>query len=347
MGIEIDLLSVGKGKRGGDAIALRYGNLSDPNQQMVVVIDGGSIESGNELVGIIQNHYHTNDVDLVICTHTDGDHSSGLRPVLKELDVNLLWLHRPWAHSYAVRDAFKDGRITSKSLSKNMQIAYDFAYELESIAKENKISIEEPFAGMTFNGGAITILSPSEEYYESLIPTFTKTPQQISEEVKAFGKIEEIEYGYEDMSMESELLDAKGETSGENNSSVVALFQFDNKKFLFTGDAGVPTLINTIRFARLMGVSLMDLHRFQIPHHGSHNNISPTILKYIKAEKAYVSAPPDNYKHPAKTVTNAFLRREIPVFSTQGKSIRYHYNAPDRTGYKPAEKVPFFNKVEL
>jgi hypothetical protein len=41
---EMDFLPVGLGERGGDAIALRFGEELTPQQQKVVVLDGGSEE---------------------------------------------------------------------------------------------------------------------------------------------------------------------------------------------------------------------------------------------------------------------------------------------------------------
>ncbi|HLV39997.1 MBL fold metallo-hydrolase, partial [Xanthomarina sp.] len=80
--LEIDFLAVGNGEKSGDAIAFRYGDFTDPNKQKVIVIDGGTKESGKELCTLIKSTYHTNTIDLVVCTHPDGDHASGLTEVL-------------------------------------------------------------------------------------------------------------------------------------------------------------------------------------------------------------------------------------------------------------------------
>ena len=50
MAYEIDFLPVGDGSKSGDAIALRYGNLTDSSQQTVVIIDGGYSDDGEALV---------------------------------------------------------------------------------------------------------------------------------------------------------------------------------------------------------------------------------------------------------------------------------------------------------
>jgi len=47
MAWEVDFLAVGEGEKSGDAIALRWGNLSGPRtEQTIFVIDGGTQDSG-------------------------------------------------------------------------------------------------------------------------------------------------------------------------------------------------------------------------------------------------------------------------------------------------------------
>src|SRR5438105_4350699 len=100
MGYEVDFLPVGDGERSGDAIALRFGNLSGSRlEQTVMVIDGGYVESGEALVEHIKEYYKTDDVDIVVSTHPDADHAAGLAVVLEQLRVRVLWMHRPWNHT--------------------------------------------------------------------------------------------------------------------------------------------------------------------------------------------------------------------------------------------------------
>ena len=55
MGYEVDIIGVGKESKSGDAIAIRWGNLSGPrNEQKVVIIDGGFRESGQDVVDHIK-----------------------------------------------------------------------------------------------------------------------------------------------------------------------------------------------------------------------------------------------------------------------------------------------------
>lgn len=45
-------------------------------------------------------------------------------------------------------------------------------------------------------------------------------------------------------------------------------------------------------------------------------------------------------------VTNAFIRRGVKVFKTEGCTIRHKNNMPAREGWNSAEKLAFNSEVE-
>lgn len=343
--IEIDFLNVNSGEKSGDAIAFRYGNFSDSSTQKVVVIDGGTLESGKMLVTLIKEIYETDTVDLVICSHPDGDHASGLREVLNELTVFELWLHKPWDHSKHICDLFQDGRITPDSLDEKSRDAYDFAHQLEIIAIEKGIPVREPFTGREFDNGTIQVLGPSIDYYRELIPNFARSPEANSLLEKAFLEFKKTITWVRE-TFEGELLDETGETSAENNSSTVIMLKFQDEKFLFTGDTGIQALTKVIDFTTPEKIDLSNLRFLQVLHHGSKRNVSPSVLNKIKGVYAYISAAKDSDKHPSRKVINALLRRGSKVFSTEGQNLLYHFNGQMRMGYGPLEGHSFYSEVQ-
>src|SRR5271166_3292805 len=107
MGIEIDFLAVGDGSKSGDAIAVRFGNLHGKREeQTVITIDGGTKESGDNLVDHIKKYYGTTVVDFAFLTHPDADHASGMSEILEKLTVKQVVMHRPWEHSDAIHHLF-------------------------------------------------------------------------------------------------------------------------------------------------------------------------------------------------------------------------------------------------
>jgi beta-lactamase superfamily II metal-dependent hydrolase len=365
MGYEIDILAVGEGERSGDAIAIRCGNLQgSPDEQSVIVIDGGTLDSGERLVNHIKTEYGTTSVLMALSTHPDGDHSSGLTVVLNELDVGELWMHKPWDHSAEIKKWFADGTLTNDSLSRKLRKELENASDLDKIARRKGIPVYEPFSDGSVNGrypGAIRVLGPTEAYYQSLLPHFRDTPA-----VKAsFNALEGLRSFYERgagvvtkvlenyWGIETLAEPVEDATSAENNSSAILLLTLDGRNLLFTADAGVPALIRAANYARTVGIDLKTCVFEMVPHHGSKRNVGPTILNRIVGPRLSGPSPSTKMtvvvsaamegepKHPAAKVTNAYKRRGAKVLATQGNNIRVPYDAPPRAGYGPANPVPF------
>lgn len=348
--VEIDFHRVGEGEKSGDAISIQYGLLNSKlsYRRKVIVIDGGTIDNGERMVEHINKYYHTKEIDLMISTHPDNDHSSGLRILMDKLIVKELWMHTPWKYPDKIIDLFADKRLTPSSLADRLIEDMSTVSELECKAAEKGIRIINPFEGREFDNDTLKVLGPSCRYYRTLIKDFRQTPTPISEGIfkKAVGKIAEaVTWAVE--SMDIETLDESGETSAENNSSVVSLFNYSGIKILFTADAGIPALNNVIEYAKNNNISLSGIEYLQVPHHGSKRNISPNILNNIMPKKAIVSCSADGApKHPAKKVTNALIRRRTKVYTTSGNSLFCHCNRDSRPGYIPSKSVEFYDRVE-
>lgn len=353
MSYEIDFLPVGDGERCGDAITLRFGNLyGSRDEQVVVVIDGGYRDNGEAVVQHIKMYYETDRVDLVISTHADQDHISGLHVVLEELKVDELWMHKPWEYSSAAKRAL--GNSTGNGVPVHVRMSLDSARALEQLAISNGIRIMAPFAGLTHNSGLLRVLTPSEAFYSELLQEFDRSASllgRMAAKAKTFVKrITE--------SWENETLEEGGETSAVNESSTVLLLSVDERNLLFTADAGQRALDHVVDLFDAAGLDADILDFVQVPHHGSRRSVSPSLLDRLlgprlsESEKgavrrrAYVSAAEDAPKHPSKQVTNAFLRRGAPVYSTEGRAIRHHHDAPARDGWTVVNPLPFYNEVE-
>ncbi len=328
---EIDFLKVGADEKSGDAIALRF-----PRQGRwaVVVIDGGFVDVGAELVEHVQRWYNTRRVDLVISTHPDADHLNGLTPVLEGLDVTELFIHLPRLHRSDVSDW-----------------GVEPVDDLVRLAQRRRVTVTEPFAGESRFGGILTIAGPTVEYYESLLDEARLGAIQAVAASRGFGAAagvavrklasRVVEY------LPAETLTNLGETSERNNSSVMTLLTINGQRLLFTGDAGIPALTNAADYLEMLPSASIPFALFQAPHHGSRHNVGPKILDRllgsetnVKRGEAIISASDKAPKHPSPKVANALLRRGHPAYTTEHAGICFPNGLALRPGWSPASPLP-------
>jgi beta-lactamase superfamily II metal-dependent hydrolase len=348
MGVEIDFLPVGDGARSGDAIALRYGDAL--RGYRVMIIDGGTKEAGERLVHHVRQVYGTNRADDVLNTHPDGDHASGLTVVVEQLQVGRMWMHRPWNYAESIRHLFHDGRITDNSLEQRFREALQSAHELEAVTMARQIPISEPYQGAWV--GPFIVLSPNVDWYlRELVPNFRGAPalkQEAGLDAMLKAILDRAKSGVQwvQETLDIETLSEDGETSAQNESSVVMCGNFDGQKVLITGDAGLIALARAYEYATRIGSRLDDLWILQVPHHGSRNNVAPSILNMIMGRYAITSAAANDEIHPRRVVTNALRRRGAKVYATKGVSLRLHVGMGAREGWGPATEIPFYTEVE-
>lgn len=360
MAYEVDFLGVGEESKSGDAIAIRFGNLAGSREeQMVVVIDGGFTKDGDALVEHIKTHYGTDTVDIVISTHPDQDHINGLFPVIEKLDVKRLWIHKPWDDKYGLASLFSDGRVTDDSISRRLKEALEAASNLVDLAEKKNILIEDPFTGLSYKN--VTVLGPSEQYYRSLLTQLDGMPaaKNLDESL-----LDEIFLGAEHLIDEAvklvtsiwgeDKLDDEDSTSAKNNMSVITQVIVDEKRLVFTGDAGI-TALNSATDEIEKCTSGAKLSFIQVPHHGSRRNVGPSVLNRLlgepvneKEERNIVAiastAKHGEPKHAHKAVLNAFTHRGVNVVSTRGCGVCHALGAGQRQGWGPVEAEPYHYK---
>ena len=352
MNYEVEFIPVDSGSKSGDAITVRWSE-DGGNTFKIGVIDGGTKESGEAIVRHIEKYYGTCDVDFVLNTHPDSDHCSGLTVVLEKLNVKSLWMHLPWNYSGELITFIKDGRVTPGSLEERLKERLSRAHELYELAVAKKVNVFEPFQGNTV--GPFRVLSPSRDWYKELVCKFRDMPsadiQRFPLIAKAISKVINV---VEDFHIET--LREGGETSPENESSVVLSAQFtDNRKILLTGDVGIQGLTKAADYAdtALPGWN-QKINAIQIPHHGSRRNVSPSILDRILGSKtqsedrgwAYCSASKDSEEHPRKSVINAFTRRGYKCCATKGQTKRHYSGMPEREGWVKVTPLQLYSEVE-
>lgn len=359
MGYEVDFLGVGKESKSGDAIAIRFGNLHGSRQeQTVVIIDGGFSDTGDELVEHVKSHFGTEVVDIVINTHPDMDHINGLETVLNELTVHELWIHQPWNHNDGLADKFKDGRVSDNSLGEQLKNNLEKAWSLVQLAHTKDVVVREPFTGMQDVSGSLKVLGPSLNYYQELIPEFEGMPTRRSESNASCNLLEKAMSALKRffVTWGDDHIDDDGKTSAKNNSSVITQLIVNERRLIFTGDAGIQALEQAADEVEICN-SPAELRFIQIPHHGSRRNIGPTVLNRLigppisEGESRSISAIASTAKsgepkHPRKSVMNAFTHRGCNTLATRGDGVRHSHDAPNREGWNALAPEPYHHDYE-
>lgn len=362
-GIEIDFLPVGEKSKSGDAICIRWGyNLCDTTEktreQRILVIDGGYSENGDAIVEHIKKYYGTSHISAVINTHPHRDHISGLHKVVEKCSVANLIIHKPWEHT-GLKEVFNDGRITSRSIKEHLKEGLESAYSLVQEAVAKKVKVYECFAPSCWDekdwlGVKVKILGPTKDYYDSLLPAFSSTPTEGADVDLG----QRVDFSLPMVPYWKCPLTDDGETSAENNSGIILTLTLPQSEgggiVLLTGDVGIPALNKAMDLAEKNKMEIPNHIRFfQVPHHGSIQNLGPTVLNRIFGSfcsdaVSYVSVSKEHDdEHPAKHIVNALNDRGVSCCQTQGCKIRKSFGSvPARKGWTDIKAIEPSPSVE-
>lgn len=327
---EIRFFQVGNASKGGDAILIRL--LDEYQKTTVIVVDGGYKETGEKIIAYLKR-LNISIIDLVINTHPDIDHISGLIRLFEEqsLTIKKLIMNRPWRDSNITADYFADSRITDKSVNKRMTEAFKYAYQLEqaAISKIGENNIIHPVVGNNYFD-CLTILSPSKDLYRTKLLESDKTPTTLDDNgntktfVKTMKKLVKYIKGF--MSWKDE------DTTPINETSIVSLLCMPDKNYLLTADAGKNGIKEALDYKNSQyGLSHRIINVLQLPHHGSRKNMTPELIQRIDAKEYIISCPPNGLDshHPSRRLVNMVLEK-IPtakIFKTVDcNSFVFYYN---------------------
>ncbi|WP_315705075.1 MULTISPECIES: MBL fold metallo-hydrolase [unclassified Bradyrhizobium] len=352
---EIDFLDV-EAKSSGDAICIRY---EVAGQRYIHVVDGGFQSTGEAVVKHINAFYDSPArIEHVVATHNDGDHAVGLQNVLETYNVGALWMLRPWVYAEELLPRFKN-YTNAGNLRSALRKAYSNLAALEDIAVRRGITIYEPFQGSVI--GAFRVMAPTRKRFLDLVVDSDKTPVAVDEGAlsllaRALTGIAQKAAALVSAAWGAEYFPA-GETSNENEMSVVQYAYLSGFKIMLTGDTGRSGLREVIEYAPLAGLSLPGIDRFQVPHHGGRHNVSSELLDQILGKKldqqgspakfsAFISSAKADEDHPRKSVVRAVIHRGGMVYTTESTSIRTQGGFAPQRSWGPAVPAAYPEEQE-
>lgn len=361
-GFEIDFLPVGDKSKSGDVICMRWGNLHDPLKQNVMVVDGGFAENADDIVAHIRKYYHTTYIDYAVVSHPHADHIGGIKKMLeyakdnKRVTIMSLWMHNPYNHIDL--NKFESEKSKMRTVKESLDENLAAVSEILQIAQDKKIAIVEPFVslrGFDLGYGVIGyVLGPTKTYYENMLASFNATPSTGAKEER-----DRIRYTGGVVDADKKTLTSEGNTSAENESSVILCLKLPNGEIvLLTGDAGMDALRQALKVAESHHIGIAENIRvFKVPHHGSIQNLSEDVLDGILGTSSgagcrnrafafiLVSKHPEK-GHPDKVVTNNIWARNCKPYKTGGTKLCYGIGDCEDRGWVSATPIEKFDKVD-
>jgi len=312
MNIKIHILDV----KDGDAIILE---LSKDDKNLVMVIDGGKTSYYTEkmkpkLKEILKAN-NKQAPDIIVCTHYDSDHIGGLIPLIEDYiaDIREVWIHRT---PDLINTYINKSNLLLEQKSKNVgnlawnnfinlfesrpekqKLDQNAMFLIESLPQLKRIvdlipekKLKQIYHGQTplNDWKEIKVLGPTKDYYNSLFPS-SKTFESFIEEEAESLLLSTRPYRQLKLSGISICDQLKNENqttlTSTNKASIILAVDNQDKRYLFTGDAGVESFKSIPNYK----MELKNLFFLKIPHHASDNNLTKELIELMNPIYAYSS----------------------------------------------------------
>jgi hypothetical protein len=289
----------------GECLLVEFGR---PDQSRFLLIDGGvaTTYSGglrNRLAAIGQVGGR---LDLVILSHVDNDHITGLLDLFAELhaqrasgqpelvSVEALW-HNSFHTTIGVRSDLESRlrRLLSQPGSAGAAMVCTQAtlagigegQALSRTARQlvipinpgfpkGRVVLEESPAAVTLGNMSLRVVGPSRS---SLI--------RLRRQWRAWLRRHEEAIGSGDP-----LLAANSDRSVPNLSSIMTLVEADGRRMLLSGDGRSDHLLQGLeRIGLLVPGGTITVDLLKLPHHGSARNVTKTLFDRVRANRYVIS----------------------------------------------------------
>jgi len=331
MSIEFEFFKAGH----GDSILISTSNGTN------ILIDGGEEGTYGEEIEDSLDERGIEKLDLVVLTHIDSDHIGGIIEMLEEDNhdrINELW--------------FNDSTI--KINVKNGEIGYGQGNTLEEIIKDTpikhnsnlffekgcNIADREYFIGSDIK---LTLLSPMKD----TLCTQVKKWKEYNGEIAGLSCFDERDLGLVAENFRAENLNkaktkklAKAtKTSLANETSIAFILEYNQKKFLFLGDADIKTINQSLIDLNYSSKNRLEVEFVKLSHHGSKKNINEDFLDLIDTSKFIILTDCSTFAHPDKETLALIAthdrekRKDVDFIFNYSELIRKKISAEEEVKY--------------
>jgi beta-lactamase superfamily II metal-dependent hydrolase len=291
----------------GDCIWIEYGSANAPKHML---IDAGTAGTYKRLKAAIRERFGSGRAhfELFVITHIDEDHIGGAVPLLEDEEVTFgdVWFNG-WdqiTENYPKdRLGEKQAELVSDSI-KRRKLPWNTPFGTTADGNAKAVVIEEGPKTIAVGDLKLTLLSPYREQLHALVPKWVK-------ELKKAGLVDANGNLLRPAERARRIRDALGvptiniakllaarfepDASEANGSSIAFLLEYKKTRALFTGDAHVPVLMQSLE---KVSKAKRRIDLLKLPHHGSSGNISDKLLEMIECPRFLVSTSGARFKHP-------------------------------------------------
>lgn len=266
----------------GDAIILES---EDENRTFRIVVDGGPEETQE---AIVEHLMSLGYIDLLVLTHYDADHITGLLKYLGQLKGDECVVGRVWANCASIVDYDNDENVA----------AYEDAYVLSKHIKRLKRrgligewndNITTEMREVTIGPFRIDVLSPTIGLRDDLLKRYIEFVENegLQDDPDLEENVSFVRVQRDAMKSLSELVaDFRStNTSFMNRSSIALRIQAEGKVILLLGDADAEVITDALSEIIDVEGAPMHVDLTKMSHHGSKANINRKLFELINCSR--------------------------------------------------------------
>lgn len=338
----------------GDCILIEY------EIRHFILIDGGYVDTYEKhlLPRLKTIAKQGGCLDLIVVTHIDSDHISGIVKLLEEeespIEFRSIW-YNGFRHIQSVakvtfeQETIVHGNICKRQVQGEKPVSAKQGCTLSALIERKGINWNGPFNGgpvmspnkFQLGDTILHILSPSKKEIDNIELFWKKRlikdgllskahSEEYWDDAFEFSLSKEkpgFHFHEKKVSKSYNLLKLSEEPyepdiSATNGSSISLVLETEGKRVLLLGDSHAETVIASLKALYGERNAPYSFDAVKLSHHGSYNNNSPELFNLLSTSKWLVSTNGEKYGHPdMETLAHIITKGE-------GNKIYFNYNLP-------------------
>lgn len=285
----------------GDSLLL---TCHTPSRPWRLLVDTGPDETYKAL----QHHLRTltpgaqgkRFIDTFVVSHIDHDHIGGAAQLLNDASLDLefgdIWFNAPAPAGLRIRGVAEGERLAELLGAASRVLPWNKAMDGQWLctSPEQRCPHIAPRRGLK-----VTVVSPSLKKLKALLAQWDKELAKLRAKTREAVEPTRLSRGMhslEDLAASKTAMDK----ALPNGSSIALLVEYKKKSVLVGADAHPDVLAEEMRaLADSRKLKLpWTVDVFKLPHHGSRANVTPALLRVVRARHYVVSTNNSQFGHP-------------------------------------------------